>query len=146
MTKDTLDKLSRLACHHMYEACKKCGTTGSLEVSHFIRRSNISTRWDPRNLDLLCRSCHTRFELRPWIRYLEWKEHKDGERATDMLCDLNRAAAYRDRYGVLEFKKLTYFALTELLKKKGSTEDIYNMVFNEGCGVVPILEDYNEKA
>ena len=38
--------------------CKKCGKPGRLECDHRVPISNGGKKWDPSNLQALCRQCH----------------------------------------------------------------------------------------
>ena len=53
-----LDKTVREIVLSRDKCCVTCGTTETLQVSHYISRSHISTRWDLRNCNLQCSKCH----------------------------------------------------------------------------------------
>ena len=49
----------RKAVHEKWHhRCALCGTYGSLQAHHIIRRALLLTRWDHRNGILLCEACH----------------------------------------------------------------------------------------
>lgn len=140
----SLDSLSREVAHTIFDKCRRCGNTRDLEVSHFIRRGVLSTRWSPINLDVLCRKCHTYFEMHPGIEYDKWKASRDGRKVVESLLELARvSAAYKARYSKDEFMSLTKKSLSEVLDFARTCDfqkDLYTSVFVYGLGIVPILE------
>jgi len=138
VTRETLDRLARTATRRMYVRCRKCGTAPrALEVSHFIGRANISTRWNLTNLDLLCVGCHSQLQ-REGLEYKWLKCAWDGNAAVSRLCGLNSPAAYKPDYSALEFRLASHEALTEVLGKGIWAEELRFKVFREGLGVVSI--------
>lgn len=89
--------------------CIKCGKLGTgdlgitgLDASHFISRRKEATRFDPLNVDSLCRSCHRWFGEHA-TEHMQWQIDLKGQQAIDKLilasnayCKKNRAleAAY----------------------------------------------------
>ena len=61
--------------------CVTCGCNETLQVSHYISRSHISTRWDLRNCNLQCSRCHLKdFHggfVSQYQDYLKLKHGKD---------------------------------------------------------------------
>ncbi len=61
--------------------CVTCGCNETLQVSHYISRSHISTRWDLRNCNLQCSRCHLKdFHggfVSQYQNYLKLKHGKD---------------------------------------------------------------------
>lgn len=141
----TLDRLSREATRRMYKQCRKCGNRWhSLEVSHFIRRSNITTRWNPTNLDLLCGGCHSQLQ-QDWSEYQHLKRQWDGDIVVIKLCRLNKPVAYKPYYTAREFRLASHVAISELLRMcaVGAWNNylpghIQKVVFRSGRGVVEI--------
>jgi hypothetical protein len=41
--------------------CRRCGRRPSSDASHFFERGNSATRYDPENVDGICRICHNFF-------------------------------------------------------------------------------------
>ncbi len=70
--------------------CEMCGfyeapPSQRIQCSHYIGRSNKSTRYDPENCDVLCASCHHKMEDLKQYDYREWKINKMGQEAHDKL-------------------------------------------------------------
>lgn len=71
--------------------CQKCGQPGyglkgitGLDASHFIGRGKEATRFDPLNVDALCRNCHRWFgEHR--TEHEAWQVEKKGQDVVDRL-------------------------------------------------------------
>lgn len=65
--------------------CERCGAqheVGSrgLHASHFIGRANRRTRWDARNIDVLCWGCHQYMETHKATEYRDYKIKQLGEK------------------------------------------------------------------
>lgn len=63
--------------------CERCGTVypegkRGLHCSHYMGRTNYSTRWLVDNCDALCYGCHAYFEDRKQTEYRDWKIKKHG--------------------------------------------------------------------
>lgn len=57
--------------------CKRCRRALSTDCSHHFKRDNYGTRFDPRNGDGACRSCHDWWGDH-WTAYVEWKKQQLG--------------------------------------------------------------------
>lgn len=83
----------------------KCfrGTPGT-DCSHFQKRRHESIRFDPENLDLACRSCHSFVENHPeGQKTLEkWKLKQLGERRYNLL--MIRKETYHKKDDVMTIK------------------------------------------
>jgi len=53
-----LDAIIRKIVRVRDKVCITCGCDDTLQVSHYISRTHISTRWDLRNCNLQCAKCH----------------------------------------------------------------------------------------
>ena len=53
-----LDSVVRKIVRARDKVCVTCGYDDTLQVSHYISRTHISTRWDLRNCNLQCAKCH----------------------------------------------------------------------------------------
>ncbi len=139
VTRETLDRLTRTACRRMYGGkCRRCRVGWApMEVSHFIRRANIATRWSPLNTDLLCKLCHAILQQN-WKGYQSLKRRLDGDITVFQLCSLNGPAAYKPHFTAQSFRLATHEALTELLSKELSGLYLRLQVFQDGLGVVSI--------
>ncbi len=139
VTRETLDRLTRTACRRMYAGkCRRCSYRNiPMEVSHFIRRANIATRWNPANTDLLCRACHSLLQQN-WEMYQALKIARDGYITVFQLRQLNRPAAYKPHFTAQGFRLASHAALSELLSKDLSPNQLRLKVFREGLGVVSI--------
>lgn len=49
-----------------------------LHCSHYMGRTNKSTRWDENNCEALCHGCHSYFEDRKQTDYRDWKIERHG--------------------------------------------------------------------
>ena len=74
-----------------HKKCEKCGRRGEgkdgidkLQCSHFWGRRNENVRYDEKNCDCLCFTCHQFFGENPAI-YAEWKLKKLGKKEYDKL-------------------------------------------------------------
>lgn len=76
--------------------CENCGTTQNLTDSHIIGRAYIKTRFDPRNNQCLCFSCHGTFESQP-IAFARWVESTTcGKHVDTMIVQANHPMAKPD--------------------------------------------------
>lgn len=88
------------------KCCQKCGQAGygdkgitGLDASHFWGRGKENTRFDPLNVDAMCRNCHK------WLgehktEYEAWKLNQIGQTQYDLL-EL-RSNTYRKKERKLE--------------------------------------------
>ncbi len=70
--------------------CEVCGfyeepPTRHIQNSHYIGRSAKATRYDPENCDVLCSTCHAKWEGQKQYEYRDWKIKKMGKEAHDNL-------------------------------------------------------------
>lgn len=76
--------------------CENCGTTNELTESHIIGRTYIKTRFDVRNNQCLCASCHGKFESQP-ISFARWIETTScGKYVDTMIIQANNATIKPD--------------------------------------------------
>ena len=78
-----LDELCRKIVRKQ-EKCYVCGRQGT-DVAHLFVRNKLGTRWDLRNLRLLCRICHIESHTFSDVfkdKYIE----KEGMEAYDAVC------------------------------------------------------------
>jgi len=76
--------------------CENCGTREALTDSHIIGRSYVKTRFDPRNNQCLCFSCHGKFESQP-VAFARWVEGTScGQYVDVMLLQANNSVAKPD--------------------------------------------------
>lgn len=61
--------------------CMRCGSMENLECSHFFARRKMSVRFDFKNADTLCHSCHAiwEFQKHEGGAYRMWKTAQLGE-------------------------------------------------------------------
>lgn len=70
--------------------CENCGIyheppTRYIQCSHYIGRKHMATRFDPDNCDVLCSTCHAKWEDRKQYEYRDWKIAKMGQEKHDAL-------------------------------------------------------------
>lgn len=76
--------------------CEHCGTTQNLTDSHIIGRAYIKTRFDPRNNQCLCWTCHGTFESQP-IAFARWVESTTcGQYVDTMIVQANNTMVKPD--------------------------------------------------
>ena len=90
-----LDSIIRKIVRARDGVCVTCGYDDTLQVSHYISRTHISTRWDLRNCNLQCAKCHLKdyhggFAL-PYQNHLLRKYKKD---IIEVLETLGRKTAH----------------------------------------------------
>ena len=66
------------------KVCERCGSTKSLQCSHFYGRANEAVRFDPANTDCLCFGCHQYFTANP-NEYVIWKQDRMSEKEFKQL-------------------------------------------------------------
>ena len=64
--------------------CQRCGRSGRLEVHHKVKVSKGGAKYDPANLEVICRACH-------------FDEHRDDKRHES---DIAGAQEWREFAGV----------------------------------------------
>ena len=100
---DIADKLFSKYVRLQHKECLKCGKFGTgelgidgLQASHFHGRRKESTRYDLKNVDCLCISCHKYFtELK--TEYEAWKLEQLGQKEYDLLMLRANTPGKRDR-------------------------------------------------
>lgn len=64
-------------------SCQRCGQDAyhdrKIEVAHFYGRSNLTTRWAPDNVCLLCFKCHYLWAHREPMEFSQWWLKRLGE-------------------------------------------------------------------
>ena len=71
-------------CKKAYNPNVKYGLSG-LHCSHYMGRTNKSTRFELENLDCFCNGCHSYFEDRKQTAYRDWKIEKHGLHTVERL-------------------------------------------------------------
>lgn len=101
--RDKADELFSIWIRLRDKRCTKCGQPGygekgitGLDASHYKSRRKEGTRFDPLNVDSLCRNCHRYFEQHK-TEYSQWKIEKDGQRTVDLLTLRANTYAIKDR-------------------------------------------------
>jgi hypothetical protein len=71
--KSKADRLFSLIIRERDKACRRCGTTESLQCAHIVSRRYHAVRWSLDNAIALCAGCHIYFTHRPieWERAIE---------------------------------------------------------------------------
>lgn len=88
--------------------CRRCERNGPLDCSHYWKRGDSGTRFDPNNCVALCRECHTIWERQQNLEYKQFMVDWLGQEEYDLLE--KRARSFKKRIdAVLE--------VMELLKK-----------------------------
>lgn len=88
--------------------CEFCGTKENLTCSHIIGRTYIKVRWDIRNLQSLCFSCHGRFESQP-LKFAEWVLSTSCGQYVDIMSQQANNAMFKPDY---ELWLILYEAIT----------------------------------
>ena len=101
--------------------CENCGTANDLTWSHIIGRTYIKTRFDPRNTQCLCGSCHGKFGEQP-TSFARWVESTTcGQYVDTMIVQSNNASVKPDYelwmtlYEAITMKELTVEQSREFL-------------------------------
>jgi hypothetical protein len=83
--------------------CQKCGAPGygpkgitGLDASHWQSRGKEATRFDPLNVDALCRSCHRWFGEHK-TEHDAWQVERKGKKVTDRLILASGQYCKKDR-------------------------------------------------
>lgn len=85
--------------------CMRCGSTDKpLDNSHYWKRGDSGTRYDPENCDSACRECHTIWEKQKNNEYRDWKIRQLGIERYNML-EFNARTFMSRRDSVLAFMK-----------------------------------------
>lgn len=106
-----LDDIVRKIVRERDKVCVTCGFSDTLQVSHYISRTHISTRWDLRNCNLQCAKCHLRdFHGGFVLPYQKYLISKHGKKIIETLESEGRKLAHQVELGKL-------FQRKELLQK-----------------------------
>jgi hypothetical protein len=85
-------------CVYATPHCKNWATWRELTCSHFIKRRYNAVRYDPKNCDAACRSCHRWVEDTPegqqWLE--SFKRHQLGENEFNKLLFRKQQTVKRD--------------------------------------------------
>lgn len=85
---DTADiafsKYVRTAARWQCARCSRLATGQGLHAAHFHARRKESVRFDLKNVDALCASCHRHF-TNHYDQHKEWKLTQLGEKEYDLL-------------------------------------------------------------
>lgn len=89
-----LDNVVRKIVRLRDEVCVTCGFNDTLQVSHYISRTHISTRWSLVNCNLQCASCHLRdFHGGFVVNYQKYLISKHGDGIIESLENEGRKLA-----------------------------------------------------
>ena len=106
------------------DKCVFCGKSKeqgyTLQNSHFWGRGHKSTRFDPKNCDCLCFSCHINNEGNKQGMYRTWKLNQLGEQG---YKDLELKHNQTKHYGAYEKKLLLTILKDEYKEKKHLKKD-----------------------
>lgn len=80
-----------------YGRCENCGKTQPLECSHIIGRAYIKTRFDPRNLQCLCKQCHGVFTHNP-IMFAEFVRSSSCGQYVDIMQQQGHDTKHKPDY------------------------------------------------
>jgi len=84
--------------------CQRCHRRiGSLQVSHYYDRVHRGTRWDLKNVDLMCGGCHMRIEHDKQGWYTDFKRAQLGERE---LRNLRTRAEAVAKFSIIDLQWL----------------------------------------
>ena len=101
-------KYIRLRAMKRVHGCERClnykKDYKELQCSHFIGRSNHSTRWDEDDCVGLCGACHIYFGSHP-LEHMEFFKNRLGEQAFDLLNARARIIQKVDRNAITLYLK-----------------------------------------
>lgn len=100
--------------NHTCQFCGKTNQTNQIQNSHFWKRGDKATRFDPENCDALCASCHDKHEGCKQGFYREWKLKQLGTRRYNAL---EKRARSIKKYGEYE-KTILYDILKSQYKNE----------------------------
>lgn len=99
---DTADTKFSLWIRKRDPQCRRCVITPSSDCSHYWKRGDSGTRFDPENCVGLCRSCHTIWERQKNNEYKDFMVSWLGQEKYDALE--RRARTFKNRTeAVLDF-------------------------------------------
>jgi hypothetical protein len=88
--KDELDRVTSLLVRARDGRCVTCGTTESLQCSHYFKRSFLATRWNLQNCNAQCAAHNELHNRVPWP-YREYMVKRIGEQGLDELFALRNS-------------------------------------------------------
>lgn len=88
-----LDDLMSLIVRRRDMACVTCGTTEDITNSHYVTRRKSRLRWDLRNCNAQCRTCHMRHHRWP-IAYANYMCRRYSKAVLDELEQLANIPAW----------------------------------------------------
>lgn len=99
--KRTLDKLWSEYVRRRDGHCTFCGRTeGKLDANHIMSRRHTATRWDVRNGNALCFTCHRRFhDDPPW-----GAEEAEKHTGIELYIELGRLARQITKFDRVMFE------------------------------------------
>lgn len=95
--------------------CQRCGSTKSLQISHFYGRANEATRFLDDNCDIFCAGCHQYFTANP-LEYVEYKKKQLGDQRFKLLQVAAHTYQKRDDEKVLLY-------LSKVMNEKPPTKN-----------------------
>lgn len=93
--------------------CEHCGTTQNLTDSHIIGRTYLKTRFDPRNNQCVCFSCHGTFESQP-LKFAEWVQSTSCGKYVEIMSEQANHPTAKPDYEL-------WFTLYEAITKRNLT-------------------------
>lgn len=86
--------------------CMRCNRTDKpLDCSHYWKRGDKGTRFDPKNCIALCRDCHTIWEKQQNLEYKEFMIKWLGQEEYDLL-EIRARTVKPQRQAVMECMEL----------------------------------------
>lgn len=85
-----LDDLWRKVIRLRSLTCEMCDSARATDCAHYVRRGILATRWHPDNGNMLCYSCHRRYD-RLEVPKIQWKSKWDSIEAAWSLDLLARS-------------------------------------------------------
>ena len=95
------NKADRLFSNYWREKigrCEKCGSKDNLQLSHIITRSIRKLRFDRRNTQVICASCHRHFHNKP-LEFSDFVRKDKGEQVyKDLIRESNKLTPIGIKY------------------------------------------------
>jgi 5-methylcytosine-specific restriction endonuclease McrA len=85
---------TKMVMHRDSRTCQWCGkTTGQMQTSHVVSRTNLHLRWNLNNAKCLCAGCHFKWHKDP-LKGVEWFIGKFPERYTYLQVENRKQVKY----------------------------------------------------
>tara|TARA_R100001594_G_C4011953_1_gene257178 strand:- start:817 stop:1200 length:384 start_codon:yes stop_codon:yes gene_type:complete len=112
-----LDDIVRKIVRSRDKVCITCGYNDTLQVSHYISRTHISTRWDLKNCNLQCSRCHFSWHKGFVLPYQKHLIKTYGRNILTYLESEGKKLAYQVGLAKLFQREELYKKLKKELKK-----------------------------